>query len=165
MGIERKEELPSLTSAVMVSIEDSPSLGISLTLASYTCFSSPLISFGRDIFSRVDVQRKEMEQKGSAEGSIRNAGKGDQQHYNFRDHFTFPEFLRAHAWLTLCSKIRVLLRYPMATHTDGVLRRACRQASSHNTYPGAADQSFGASEPCREDTLEPFVSQTRTRSS
>jgi len=32
--------------------------------------------------------------KRSAGGSGRNAGKGDQQHYNFLHHFTFPELLR-----------------------------------------------------------------------
>jgi hypothetical protein len=73
----------------MVSMDDSPSLGTSLTLASYTCFSSTLKSLGCDMISGVDIQRKGMEK----EDLQKDAGQGDQQHYNFPDHFTFPEFL------------------------------------------------------------------------
>jgi hypothetical protein len=76
----------------MVSIDDSPSLGTSLTLASYTCFSSTLKSFGRDMFSSVDIQRKKWNKKicGRSDQKCR---EGDPQHYNFPDHCTIPEFL------------------------------------------------------------------------
>lgn len=62
--------------------------------------------------------------KRTTEGSHRDAGKGDQQPYNFLDHFTFPEILSVGIGFLDKVEIRFLLRYPMATHTDGVLRRA-----------------------------------------
>ena len=51
------------------------------------------IIWARHIF-RSRRSKKRDGTKRSAGGSGRNAGKGDQQHYNFLDHFTFPELFR-----------------------------------------------------------------------
>jgi hypothetical protein len=142
----------------MVSIDDSPSLCTSLTVASYTCFSSTLKSFGRDIVYGVDIRRNGRERSAEA------CRVGDQQHYNLADHCTIPEFLGPVQWCNLWLKhgirdrveIRVLLRYPMATHTDGVLRRAGQQASSHNTIH-LQQTSFSGLPVHAKDALEPLL--------
>jgi hypothetical protein len=63
---------------------------------------------------------------------------------------------------TLCSgqgRDKSFAANPMATHTDGVLRRAGQQASSHNTIQlePAASSQFSGPPGHAKDALEPLL--------